>query len=77
MKPSPSKRLTVDEKIEEMLKERCPWCGEDIRGWMYEEWQDVASDEFEMECPKCDKPVKVRVDTSPTFDAEKGDGEGL
>ena len=73
----PNKEPTLQERLDAIFKVPCPWCGEDVRGSAYEEWQDGASDEFAIECPKCDKVIRVKVDTSPTFEVEKGKPEDI
>ena len=47
----------------------CPWCDADIQKYLETDLTDKVDihNEFEDDCPKCEKIIKVEVDWSPVF----------
>ncbi len=52
----------------------CPWCNADIQEYLETDLTECLgenSNDFEDECPKCEKEIKVEVEWDPIFDVEK------
>lgn len=57
-----------------MIIDACPHCGREIHDDIYEASMH-APDEFDMDCPHCEKLVHVSVEMDPSYYLTKGESD--
>jgi C4-type Zn-finger protein len=52
---------------------KCPYCDEDIDVHHYELWELYSEECHEINCPECEREIKVQANTSWTFSTDEQD----
>ena len=50
-----------------MTEAYCPYCKEEIKNQIYEEWSELNDEFFNFICPKCGKKMIIMIEMKPNF----------